>query len=112
MKTVYCDVDETLVMSNLSDYDPALTINVPYKRGQNKVVPNQKNINLLIWFYKLGYDVHIWSKTGRPWAKAVGKALNLDFMKPKYLTKPDYYIDDLECQEWMGPRRYREMTNE
>lgn len=106
-KIVYCDVDETLAMCNLSDYPVSDLVTIPYVNGDCKIIPNKKNINLLTWFHKLGYTVVVWSKTGSDWAEAVGKAIGIDPVVALYLRKPDYYIDDLEASEWMGPRRWR-----
>lgn len=107
-KAYYSDVDDTLAMGNLSDYPETARIKVPYINGDVEIVPNKKMINLLTYFYKLGYDIIVWSRTGGDWAEAVGKALEIDHMVAAYLPKPLFYGDDQPVEQWMGPRRYRD----
>jgi hypothetical protein len=106
-RTLYVDCDDTLIMWNLSDYGdetPRLTVNV---WGPADVIPNQKNINTVRKFALLGYTIILWSKTGAKWARAVGQATGLDPLVTAYLTKPTYYLDDMEAAEWLGPRLWR-----
>lgn len=70
-------------------------------------MPHQANINFLIKMWKLGYEVIVWSKTGKSWASAVTKALGIEQYVDHCLTKPDFYMDDLEVDHWMGPRIYK-----
>jgi hypothetical protein len=107
-KTCYVDCDQTLVMDNLSEYKPEEIFEIQYTNGPVRVVANRKNINLLTLFYKLGYTIIIWSKTGSDWATLVGEALGVDDMVSAYLSKPLFYIDDKDASEWIGERRYRE----
>lgn len=107
-KTLYVDVDETLAMSNLSNYEEKDWKTVHYVNGPIDIVPNEKNINLLTLFYKLGYTIIVWSKTGGDWARLVSETLGIDKMVAVYLTKPTFYLDDQEVTEWMGGRRWRD----
>jgi hypothetical protein len=107
-KTVYVDIDETLAMADLSEFPDQLQVEVFYSRSPMFVVPNEKNINLLIKFWKLGYEVIFWSKTGGDWARAVAEAFDLTYLSKLYLTKPLFYIDDQPCENWMGTRCYRD----
>jgi hypothetical protein len=100
-------VDDTLLMHDISEYPEDKRVTVSCNGREFVGVPNQKNINLLIKFYKLGYDVYVWSKTGESWAQAVGRELGLDRYVNAYLTKPDFYMDDKGMDAWMGPRVYR-----
>lgn len=111
-KAVYVDCDETIVMSNLSDYPEDQHVVIDYINGPIKVVLNQKNINLTMLFYKLGYDVYCWSKTGADWAELVSKRSGLSVVVKNCLPKPDFYIDDKEASYWMGPRRWRSNLKE
>lgn len=108
----YSDVDDTLVMGNLSDYPESEHITIDFVNGPVKVVPNQKMINLLTFFFKLGYPVIVWSKTGGKWASVVGQALGIDHMVSAYIPKPTFYGDDLPAESWIGPRRYRSNKEE
>lgn len=107
-RTLYSDVDDTILMHDLSAFPEEKRITVTCNGRDFVGVPNTKNINLLIKFYKLGYDVILWSKTGASWAKAVGEALDLGQYVSYYLSKPDFILDDREVSQWMGPRCYRD----
>lgn len=107
-RTLYSDVDETLICHNLSDFHPDEYIIVNCNGREFTCVPHQKNINLLIKFWKLGYDVYVWSKTGKSWAEAVVKQLKLEKYVTHCLSKPDYILDDKDVGTWIGPRCYRD----
>src|SRR6185295_8704464 len=102
-RTFYCDVDDTLLMHDLSAYSGRGQLNIKCNGREFVGVPNWKNTNLLIKFYKLGYEVVVWSKTGKSWAKAVGVELGIDKYIDHYMTKPDFICDDREPSEWLGP---------
>lgn len=107
-RTLYVDIDDTLLMHNLSDYGSLEAIMIEANGRQFWGVPNDKNILLVQKFYRLGYDIVAWSKTGKTWAKAVCKALDVAPFVSVYLTKPDFYLDDKPVEYWMGPRVYRD----
>lgn len=99
---VYCsDVDDTLVMHDLSEYPSDTQITVEYTNGPMKLVPNKKHINLLVKFYKLGYHVIVWSRTGGDWAEIVSKAIGIDQYVNQYITKPLFIADDRKPEEWL-----------
>ncbi len=110
-RTLYCDVDETLLCHNLSDFPLHSQVTVYCNERSFIGVPHDKNINLLVKFYKLGYDVYVWSKTGKSWAKAVVKALKLDQYVQDCLSKPDFIMDDKSVEAWIGPRVYRDVKS-
>jgi hypothetical protein len=107
-KVVFVDIDETLAMANLSEFPVAEATSIEYGPEPIWVVPNKKNLNLVQKFYKLGYSVIFWSKTGSDWALAVAKSFGIDHMVTLYLTKPQFYIDDQPCENWMGRRCWRD----
>lgn len=111
-KLLYVDTDDTIGMWNLSDYPAKGRVYVSCYNHITTIVPNQKNINLVKKFIKLGYGIVAWSATGAEWAKAVFTAVGLDEYVTIYLTKPRYYLDDVECTEWMGQRIYRDNKEE
>lgn len=106
-KTLYVDIDDTIAMSDLSEYSEEDRVTLNYENGPVVIVANKKNINLAIYFYKLGYTIIFWSLTGSTWARAVCESLELDKIASAYLTKPNFYMDDKEVTEWIGPRRWR-----
>lgn len=107
-RTFFVDVDETLALHNLSDWAPEERVSVTCNGREFDVVPHRKSILLLVKFWKLGYDVIVWSKTGEDWANAVVDAFDLRQYVTICLTKPDFYMDDKPVEYWMGPRVYRD----
>jgi hypothetical protein len=108
-RTLFVDVDDTLIIHDKSKFPPEFHISVPCNGRVFVGVPHSKNILMLKKFHALGYDIHVWSKTGWSWAKAVVEKLGIQDYVESYLTKPDFYLDDKEASEWMGPRVYREI---
>lgn len=106
-KTVTVDVDDTLVMWNISEYPEFPVIELDCY-GPVVLAVNQKNVNLVIKLSKLGYKIVIWSQTGYDWAETVSKAVGLHPYASLYMSKPRYYVDDLPSNEWMGTRLWRD----
>jgi len=107
-KMVYCDIDDTLIMWDTSQYKDLHTLIINYGGEDTYLKINQKNVNLLIKLYKLGYSIVAWSQTGYDWAELVCKELYIDKYISLYLSKPRYHIDDLPSTVWMGERIYRD----
>jgi hypothetical protein len=106
-RTLYCDVDDTLLCHDLSSFPKELQVEIYCNDRYFVGVPHQKNINLLVKFYKLGYDVYVWSKTGESWARAVVEKLELTPYVKACLSKPDFILDDRGVEDWIGTRIYR-----
>jgi len=109
-KPAFFDVDDTLILWNVSEYQELADTAITVKFGgyDTVLIPHQKNINLLKKFAKLGYDVIVWSQTGNEWAKTIVKALKLQNFVKATMSKPNFYIDDIPCSEWMGTRVWRD----
>ncbi len=107
-RTLYVDCDDSILMHDLSEFpiEDQVTIRCNYREFVG--VPNKKNIKLLIKFYKLGYEICVWSKTGKSWALAVCERLGVNEYVSFYLTKPDFLIDDMEPSKWLGVRLWRD----
>lgn len=103
-RVLMVDVDDTLVMWNVSEYrakdDPNYKF-VQLDSGAITVLENKKNINTLIKFKKLGYTVVVWSQSGKDWAEKVVNALDINQYVDLIMTKPSYYLDDLDASAWM-----------
>jgi hypothetical protein len=108
--TVMVDVDDTLVLWDKSNYPDESYITVECYGSNSTLVPHEKNIKLLRKFAKLGYKIVVWSASGWEWAEAVVRRLELTDIVDTCMSKPRYYFDDLPCNEWMGPRIWREPT--
>lgn len=100
-KIVAFDCDDTMIMWDASKYPKEEQICIEMYGYKTYLHPNQKNINLLIKFAKLGFTVILWSQTGFDWAEAVAKSLNLTEYVTYCMTKPRYYVDDLKADAWM-----------
>lgn len=106
-KVVTVDCDDTLVMWNISEYPTLPRIELDLC-GPAILAVNQKNVNLVTKLAKLGYTIIVWSQTGWDWAETVCTKLGIDPIVSLYLTKPRYYVDDLESHVWMGERLWRD----
>jgi FMN phosphatase YigB (HAD superfamily) len=101
------DVDDTLVMWHLDDKSKDIQIEHPYQPGiMNHVTPHEKHIKLLKDYKGRGFTVVVWSAGGVEWAHAVVKALGIEEYVDAVFTKPCRYVDDLQCEKWMGNRVY------
>lgn len=107
-RALFVDVDDTLLMHTFNENYCSRTISIKLNGRVFVGSPNDTNIAMLKKFYNLGYDVYVWSRTGESWAKAVSKKLKLQAYVKAYLTKPDFYLDDKEVANWIGPRIYNE----
>lgn len=108
-KIVFIDCDDTLIMWERSEYDGKLEpVTIKINDYESVVYKNQKNINLAIKLKKMGYTLIVWSATGYEWANAVAKAVGLEEYVTACMSKPRYYIDDLESELWIGRRLWRD----
>lgn len=104
-RTCYFDVDDTLIEWKLCDeHDPdAVKIDnghVFYKRRIQDHIDELKNQKMT------GNIVVVWSAGGAEWAATVIKALDLEDYVDVCLTKPDFYYDDKDVDDWFPTKRY------
>lgn len=111
-RALFSDVDDTLLCHDLSQFPKKNRITIHCGGRTFEGVPHQKNINTLIKFYRLGYDVYVWSKTGKSWAEAVVEKLGLGQYVTACLQKPDFLLDDRGVEEWIGVRIWRSPLGE
>lgn len=89
------DVDETLVrMEHQED-------------GTVKIVPIMEHVKLLKEFAARDFFIVVWSDGGAEWAKEVVELLNLTNFVDLVLSKPLWYIDDREANDWVMKRVYK-----
>lgn len=81
-KTVFVDVDETLVMWEGTSYRPHLA-----------------HIELIKRFHARNQPVIIWSHGGYEWALRIVKELELEPYVSAVISKPAWWIDDLAASE-------------
>ncbi len=108
-KVISVDVDDTLILWDLSAYPDMPRIEVDYAGYKSTLIPHQKNINLLIKLAKLGYEIVVWSATGYDWAELIVAELNLGEYVTLCMSKPRYYVDDKNAESWIGERLWREV---
>lgn len=113
---LYFDCDDTLVMwsPHKGKDEDLLQIPDPYCEGKVvDVYPHKEHISYLKKCAKMNKDtIVVWSAGGEPWAKAVVAALNLGGYVKYCLAKPDQYVDDLHCIEFMGQHVYKPYGDE
>jgi len=102
-RTVYFDVDETLVMWNPG---PNSIVDV-YVDGRPGVA-HAAHIDIVKRHRLRGSVVVVWSNNGSLWARKVVTALGLTPYVDIVITKPDTYFDDMDAAAFMGKRVYLE----
>jgi predicted HAD superfamily phosphohydrolase YqeG len=109
--TLFCDVDDTLVMWKDNPYEPGdgkikildpNDLDEPYRY----LYPHHRHINFIKKCKNRGYNITVWSNGGWAWAKAVVEALHLQDYVTKVESKPLKIIDDLPYNETFPNRLY------
>lgn len=104
VKTIYCDVDDTLVLHKdivSSELLEKEGIKISIKNYAFFVVPNKNHIELLKICKSHGKVVVVWSQGGSEWAEAVVDALNLREYVDLCICKPHQFVDDLSASQFM-----------
>lgn len=83
-KTLFVDVDQTLVIWDGPTY-----------------TPYQPHIDYIKASYVRGHKVVVWSAGGWKWAQRIVKELELEPYISLIMAKPAWYIDDLMPNEFM-----------
>lgn len=106
-KTVFIDVDDTLVMHR----DPkseGIKIDVydALSKRHIRLIANLPMIRLLKEEKHRGSHVVVWSRGGYEWAANVIRALELVKYVDEVMSKPMAYFDDKSIEEWLPYRVY------
>lgn len=104
------DVDDTLVLWDLSRFSVEDQILIQNTRGPVKLVPHLKNINLLMKLSKIGWYIRVHSGSGVEWAKKVVETLGLSHYVDCVEAKPLGKTDDQEPGDGLAYTVYREQT--
>lgn len=98
-KTVFCDVDETLILWKDDPTDLQNSV-IEVANGNLVVKFHRRHIELVKQFFNIGWNVIIWSQGGSNHAEHVVKACGLDKHIHGIMPKPDVILDDkpLEAQ--------------
>ncbi len=118
-KTIYFDVDETLIMWEGDDVTQAyfdnekITGTMAPPWGSDIIYIDKisykkhvYHINRLIHHSITGDKVIVWSAGGEKWAKRVVRALKIEKYVNVILSKPDFYYDDVELKDFKSGRMY------
>lgn len=104
----FFDCDDTLVMwDNKHKTEDNVMIFDCYGSFES-LAPNWSNIRFLKETKRNQGTVVVWSAGGWEWALEVVTVLGLKDYVDCVMSKPQGYIDDLNCVEFMGPRYYKE----
>lgn len=108
-KTLYVDVDETLVTFNEIRSDE-IKEHIKSEDGSidAHVYINHKNVAHLKKHAARGHSIFVWTHGGWAWAQAVVRHLHLEDYITLVLSKPSWYMDDLKSEEFLpeGNRIY------
>lgn len=106
-QNIFIDVDDTLILhKKCKKGDTVVAVTDPYDGQQHYFAVHKAHVKVLKDRKQRGAVIFVWSQNGWEWAEAVVRALNLKEHVNFVLSKPVMHIDDLPCQEWMGPRLY------
>jgi hypothetical protein len=105
-QTVYFDVDETLVLWNVTPSSSSRLVEIKAPHFTEWLLPHHEHIERLKRHKRRGDAVVVWSQGGALWAEAVVTALGLTEFVDACLQKPSAYYDDLPAAEFMGSRLY------
>lgn len=112
-KVIMFDVDDTLVMWNKPETNRDIIVTDPNDGSSNRLTPHQFHIDLLKKHAGRGYTIFVWSQGGYKWASAVLIELGIENYVDYVMTKPLKYVDDLDCNEFMGQHLYfKDFKNE
>jgi FMN phosphatase YigB (HAD superfamily) len=103
------DVDDSLVMWNLSEFPQEDRILVSHVRGPVELVPNLKNINLLVKLAKIGWYIRVHSGSGVEWAERVITTLGLLDYVDAVEAKPLGNTDDQAPGDGLAYSVYRKI---
>lgn len=95
-RTAFFDVDETLVRMEWDENDK-----IP------RIEPIQEHIKLLKEFAARDFFIVVWSDGGANWAREVVEMYGLTNFVDLVISKPTWYVDDLEATQWAMRRVYK-----
>lgn len=106
-RTVYVDVDDTLIMWGADINDPEAKC-LSLVNGNLVIKLHKKHIQLVKDLYTIGWNVVIWSQGGSDHAEDVIKQIGLANYVHIIAPKPESYIDDLPFEAQYIKRIYKD----
>jgi hypothetical protein len=114
-KIIYYDVDDTLIMWDLSatEYESSNLIRIvdPASGVSRYCLPHQRHIDLMQEFKVRGHTIVVWSQGGSEWAHRAVVALGIENLVDVVIGKPDWYVDDRGVESWMKKPVYLHPTD-
>jgi len=114
-RTVYFDVDDTLLIANYGCYYPSpeevVSVKCPDSGYTTCFMKHERHINLMKQFKARGHTIIVWSQGGHRWAESAVKLLELDSIVDYCMDKPSWYVDDLPSTAFMGRNVYLHPTD-
>jgi FMN phosphatase YigB (HAD superfamily) len=114
-KTVYFDVDETLILWEWrifsDDSSHLVCITDPDSGVSEYGLPHNRHIDLMRQFKARGHTVVVWSAGGYDWAHRAVVALGIEAMVDVVMSKPDWYVDDIPASAYMKKPIYLHPMN-
>jgi len=110
-KTIFFDVDSTLIMHNTDNFGDFFEMEDPNTGENKRVRKHSPHIQLIKSYCDRGWFIVVWSGSGGKFANAVVDALELRPYVDLVMGKPLLYVDDKDVSEWMCSRIYLEMDN-
>ena len=102
------DTDDTLICWNLSDFHPSKHRTLLGARGWVRLVPHEKNINLLVKLSKIGWYIRVQSGSGVEWAWSMLEQLGLEDYVDEVEAKPLGNTDDMGPGDGLAYKVFRE----
>jgi hypothetical protein len=116
-KTVFFDIDETLVLFDWEGTDKYIggevlvSITDPATNVSVLALPHKRHIDLMRQFKARGHTVIVWSAGGYDWAHRAVVALGIESMVDVVMSKPDWYVDDKPACAYMKTPIYLHPIN-
>jgi len=95
--TIFVDVDNTLILWG-SQVEPV--VNLSFGQTASIHVPHLEKIKE---FKARGHLIVVWSAGGADWAERIVYQLKIEEYVDLIISKPSWFIDDLEATEFMPP---------
>lgn len=108
-RTIYCDVDDTLIMWDADPFDASSKV-LTLVGGNITVSLHKVHIQLVKDLYAIGWNVVVWSQGGSDHAEAVVKQIGLENHVHVITSKPESYIDDIPFEQQYIKRIYKADT--
>lgn len=106
-KTVFCDVDETLILWKDDPTDLQNSV-IQVANGNLVVKFHKRHIQLVKQFFAIGWNVVVWSQGGSDHAECVIKACKLEDYIHLITPKPDVVLDDKPLKKQGIRRTFKE----